>query len=65
MGMITLVEYAEKYDLSPNAVRIKILRGGYVTAKKSGKVWLIDEDEPRVDCRVKSGKFIGIRNKEK
>lgn len=63
MGMITLVEYAEKYGLSPNAVRKKALRGGYVTAKKSGTVWLIDE--PRVDRRVKSGKFIGVRNKEK
>lgn len=64
MGMITLFEYAEKHGLSPDTVRKKALRGGYETAKKSGKLWLIDEDEPLVDRRIKNGKFIGARNKK-
>lgn len=63
MGMITITEYAEKYGLSPDSVRKKALRGGFQTAKKSGKVWLIDENEPNTDNRVKTGEYIGFRKK--
>lgn len=65
MGMITLFEYAEKHGISLDTVRKKALRGGYETAKKSGNIWLIDEDEPLIDRRIKSGKFIGAREKKK
>ena len=40
-------------------VRQKVIRGGFRTAKKVGRDWLIDEDEPFIDNRVTSGKYIG------
>ena len=55
--MITCKEYAEKHGLSPTSVRHKCQRGGYQTATKIGRDWLIDENEPNTDHRVKSGKY--------
>lgn len=54
---ITSNEYAKKNGISPSAVRHKILRGN-LKAKKIGRDWLIEEDEPYTDKRVVSGKYI-------
>ncbi len=52
MAIISLVEYAKRNGKNLRSVRDKALRGN-LRAFKSGKIWLIDEDEPYVDMRRK------------
>lgn len=61
MAMITLKEYAVRHERDPVVMRHKAQRGGFKTAVKLGRDWIIDEDEPLVDNRVKSGRFKGWR----
>lgn len=63
MALITLKEYAERHDKNPVVVRQKALRGGFTTAQKIGRDWLIDEHEPYEDHRIRSGKYVGARQK--
>lgn len=55
--MITISEYAKKYNKSPVTIRQSCQRGRFKTAKKVGRDWLIDENEPFVDKRIKTGKY--------
>jgi len=64
MAMITLREYAERHGKETVSVRQKAQRGGFQTAQKLGRDWIIDEDEPYTDRRVTSGKYAGWRKKE-
>lgn len=45
---ITLKEYAFRHGRTPATVRQKVLRGGFKTAHKMGRDWLIDENEPYI-----------------
>lgn len=63
MALITLKEYAERHGRNPATFRQKALRGGFKTAQKIGRDWMIDENEPLEDLRVKSGDYIGFRDK--
>lgn len=45
---ITLKEYAFRHGRAPATVRQKVLRGGFKTAHKMGRDWLIDENEPYI-----------------
>lgn len=65
MGMISLKEYAERHGKAPVSVRQKAARGGFRTAKKIGRDWLIDENEPYEDNRVQSGDYVGWRDNAK
>ena len=65
MAMITLKEYAERHGKNPVIVRQKAIRGGFQTARKFGRDWIIDEDEPYTDNRITSGKYVGARQKKK
>lgn len=49
---ITITEYAARHNRSPVTVRQKALRGGFKTARRLGRDWLIDEDEPYTDNRL-------------
>ena len=49
---ITITEYAARHNRSPVTVRQKALRGGFKTARRVGRDWLIDEDEPYTDNRL-------------
>ena len=61
MALITLKEYALRHGKNPiNAVQ-KALRGTFKTARKMGRDWVIDEDEPYSDARIKTGKYVGFR----
>jgi hypothetical protein len=60
---ITLVEYAKRHGKAKNTVRRKARDGNFKTAEKIGRDWFIDEDEPYIDYRVKSGKYKNWRNK--
>lgn len=64
MGMITLKEYAERLGKEKTSIRQKALRGGFITAKKIGRDWFIDENEPFIDHRVTSGQYVNWRKKK-
>ena len=65
MALIPLKEYAERLGKNPVTARQKALRGGFKTAQKMGRDWVIEEDEPYEDNRIKSGDYIGFRDKLK
>ena len=50
--LISLAEYAELHGVHQDTVRQKILRGN-LNAKKIGRNWVIDKNEPYVDNRKK------------
>lgn len=53
MAMITVKEYAERHGRDISSVRQKAVRGTFKTARKMGRDWFIDEDEPYSDARRK------------
>ena len=61
--LISLVEYAVRNGRNPATARQMAARGGFQTARKIGRNWIVDEDEPWPDRRIKSGKYIGARKK--
>lgn len=63
MAMITLKEYALRHGRNPTVLRQKAIRNGFKTATKMGRDWIIDEEEPLIDNRVRSGKYTGWREK--
>lgn len=56
MAMILLRDYAKRHGKTPSAMRIKADRGNFKTAKKYGRDWFIDENEPLVDLRYTNKK---------
>lgn len=56
MALISLVEYAKKHGRAPATVNQKAARGGFATAVKIGRNWVIDENEPYIDRRHKENK---------
>lgn len=54
MTLISLKEYANMHGVTPDTIRQKVLRGGFTTAQKIGRNWVIDKDEPYSDQRQKS-----------
>lgn len=64
INLITVKDYAELHGVSPRTVRQKA-QAGTLKAHKIGENWLIDKDEPYIDNRIKSGKYIGWRKKKK
>ena len=59
--MISISEYAAKHGKSQIAARKMAERGGFKTAQKIARNWIIDENEPYPDARIKTGKYIGQR----
>ena len=57
MAMIPLAEYARRLEKGEDSARRIARTGGFKTAVKIGNTWLIDEDEPWVDRRVRTGKY--------
>ena len=51
MGLISLAEYAARHGKSDRTVRQKAEAGGFKTAQKIGRNYVIDEDEPYTDLR--------------
>lgn len=63
MNTIPLAEYAKRHMKTIAAVRQMVQRGGLQTARKEGREWVIDGDEPYPDRRVKSGRYRNWRKK--
>lgn len=61
--MIPLIEYARVHGIDTRNARRKAANGGYITAEKVGRDWMIDEQEPVVDARYKTGQYVGRRHK--
>ena len=57
--LISLAEYAEKHGKCQEAARKMAQRGGFETARKIGRNWVIEDNEPWPDRRVKTGEYIG------
>lgn len=57
--LISLAEYAEKHGKCQESARKMAQRGGFQTAQKIGRNWVIDNEEPWPDRRVKTGEYIG------
>ena len=54
--LISLVDYAAKNDREESSARKMALRGGFQTARKIGRNWVIEESEPWPDHRRKEQK---------
>ncbi len=65
MAIILLNDYAKNHGKNPVVVTQKAERGTFRTAKKIGRQWFIDEDEPYIDARVTSGRYVGKPRKRK
>ena len=61
--LISLVVYAEKHGKCQESARKMAQRGGFKTARKIGRNWVIDSEEPWPDRRVKTGEYIGWHEK--
>ena len=59
--LISLAEYAEAHGRDPATARQMAGRGGFKTARKIGRNWVIDDAEPWPDRRLKSGKYVAWR----
>ena len=51
--LISLVDYAERHGRNPATCRQMAGRGGFKTARKIGRNWVIDDSEPYPDHRRK------------
>ena len=63
--LILLNDYARQHGKNPVVVTQKAERGTFATARKIGRQWFIDEDEPYTDARVTHGKYIGAKRNRK
>lgn len=52
-NLISLEEYARLHGKAPRTIRQKAQRGGFSTAVKVGRNWVIDKNEPYIDNRKK------------
>lgn len=62
--LISVNEYARRVGKAPKTVRDKLIHGT-LNGRKVAGVWLIEEDEPYIDYRVKDGKYINWRKRGK
>lgn len=61
--LISLAEYASIHSVTPDAVRRRAGLGQFATARKIGRNWVIDKNEPYIDNRIKSGEYRNWRKK--
>lgn len=52
-NLISLAEYAKMHNVTPDTVRQRANRGVFKTARKIGRNWVIDKNEPYIDNRKK------------
>lgn len=53
----------DKHGKAPVSARALAQRGGFQTARKIGRNWVVDDAEPYPDRRVKTGKYKDWRTK--
>ena len=52
-NLISLVEYAALHGIDSATARQRAIRGSFKTARKIGRNWVIDANEPYIDNRIK------------
>jgi hypothetical protein len=52
-NLIPILEYAKMHNKALRTVQQKAKLGNFKTAKKIGRDWFIDRDEPYIDYRRK------------
>ena len=62
-NMITIAEYAARIGKAPRSVRQKCQRGTLPGAVKIGRDWLVPENAPYPDERIKTGQYKDWRKK--
>lgn len=55
--LISLPEYAARHGKVESSARRMAMRGGFESARKIGRNWVIDDAEPWPDRRIKTGKY--------
>ena len=60
-NLIPIVQYASRIGKAPCSVRQKCQRGTLPGAVKIGRDWLIPEDAPYTDNRIKTCQYISWR----
>lgn len=61
--LISLIQFAELHGIAGATARQNAKNGKYKSARKIGRNWVIDRNEPIVDRRIKSGEYVGWRQK--
>ena len=56
--LVSITEYAKMQGLTRDTVLQRAKRGAYKTARKIGNNWVLDKNEPHIDHRIQSGKYI-------
>ena len=56
MERVSLGEWARAHGIDPATARQRAIRGSFETARKIGRNWTIDPNEPNVDHRKKEGR---------
>jgi len=51
--IISLAEYAKLHGITGGTARQRALRGVFKTARKIGRDWVIEKNEPYIDYRFK------------
>ena len=54
--LISLAEYAKMHGITGDTARQRAARGVFKTARKIGRNWVIEKNEPYVDNRFKKGR---------
>lgn len=63
--LVPLAEFARQNGRTDSIARKKCRKGQFETAIKIGKSWFVSPDQEWRDDRVKSGKYIGYRERFK
>lgn len=64
-NMIPIAEYARKIGKATITVADKCRRGSLPGARKIGRDWFVPADAEYPDLRIKSGKYVDARRKDK
>ena len=56
--LLSLTEYAKIHGRDPSTCRQMAIRGGFQTARKIGRNWVIDDSEIYPDHRKKESKNV-------
>lgn len=62
--LISIGEYAQLHGVTHDAIKKRCQNGTFKTARKIGRYWVIDKNEPLVDNRIKTGKYKNWRKPE-
>ena len=54
--LISLIEYAKLHGITGDTARQRAARGVFKTARKIGRNWVIEKNEPYIDNRFKKRK---------